>query len=513
MEAWAQDDAEAYADPHPAPDRWDEAFGDPDYVPTAGALLAQACGLEPGSGQLSSLVGVDVSTLSADDAVTALQEMQRFVAYAAGMETRLRAEVTDVVLAHVEGQFAAEAERERLANAERAAAGLATLPSRPQYVCPEQVAYAEVAAALRLSPRTGESRILASQELTGAWRALLDAMLAGDLTADYAGAIGRELRHIPGYGSVEPATVIAYGKACAKVLAVVVPFARTHTPGEAARKTRVLVTALDPAGARNRRRKTAEQQHGVYVNPLEPGTSEFRAVLPTAYAEAMHVAVRTLAKDPRFEVADGCVTAGQRQAAALVALTLGDPGSVARVEGPVQEAKLAVHVNVLVPIESLVGAGEQGGRVGNVPVPADEIRDLIAHAALESSTIRRLVTEATGCILDAGRKRYLASDLQKLVIRLRDGYCRFPGCNDPAWRGEIDHAKPYDAGGSSDLDNFGVLCKFHHQLKTHANWVIIQSARDGSCTWRSPLGRIYQHTPPDLVPPPPTPVEHDPPPF
>ena len=151
--------------------------------------------------------------------------------------------------------------------------------------------------------------------------------------------------------------------------------------------------------------------------------------------------MNTLAKDARFEVADGCITRGQRRVAALVALMLGDPGSVGHVTGPVSDANLNVNVNVLVPLDTIVGASEQGGRIGNTPATADEVTDLIAQAALESSTIRRLVTDATGCILDAGRRHYLASDLQKLVIRIRDQHCRFPGCSRPAERCEITRAR------------------------------------------------------------------------
>jgi hypothetical protein len=191
---------------------------------------------------------------------------------------------------------------------------------------------------------------------------------------------------------------------------------------------------------------------------------------------------------------------------------LGDPGSVGQVTGPVQEAKLSVHVNVIVPLETIAGS-DACGRIGNTPCTADEIRDLLADAALGSSTIRRLVTDATGCILDAGRRHYLASDLQKLVIRIRDQHCRFPGCSRPAERCEIDHATPYDAGGHTDTCNLGPLCKHHHELKTSGYWHITTSARDGSCTWRSPLRRVYQHTPPDLIPPRPPRPPHDPPPF
>jgi hypothetical protein len=461
--------------------------------PTAERLLEVACGREVSPELIAGLARIDVTQLSADDAVTFLQQAQRAAAFVNGFEAQARAAVTDKVVAEVQALM----DQDAVAGGSR-------------FVCAEQVAFSEITAALRMSPRTGEARILEAQELTNACRPLLEAMLAGEITIDHARAVGRELRNLPGHGSAEPEVEKAYRKSCAKELAQVVPFAFTHSPGETARKARALVTAVDPAGARARRRKAAEQDHGVFLNPLEPGTSEIRAVMPTAYAEAIHQAVRMLAKDSRFETADGCITKGQRQAAALVALTLGDPGSVAEVTGPVHEAKINVHVNVLVPLETITSASDACGRIGNTPATADEVRDLLAAAALKSSTIRRLVTDETGCILDAGRKHYLASDLQKLVITLRDGYCRFPGCNAPAERCEVDHVVPYDAGGPTDLWDLGPLCKHHHQMKTSGYWHIITSHRDGTCRWRSPLGRIYDHTPPDLVPPRPAPPRPDP---
>ncbi len=475
------------------------------------ARLSMTCARPVDSWSLSDLDRIDLNSLTADEAVTYLQQVQRFMSYAAGVEAWARDAVTSKVVTEIRALFAADAERDRLANEVRVAQGLPPVPTRPQYVCPEQVAWSEVTAALRLSPRTGEARILEAEELTTTWRPMLAAMLAGVITLDHVRAIGRHLRHLPGYGSSDPAEAAAHAKHCATILAKVVPFAATHTAGECGKKTGVLVTAIDPAGARKRRRKAAEQDHGVFVNPVEPGTSEIRAVMPTAHAEAVMQAVNTLAKDARFAVADGCITAGQRKVAALVALTLGDPGSAAEVTGPVSEAKLSVHVNVLVPLETLVGS-DACGRIGNTPCTADEITDLIAQASLASSTIRRLVTDSAGCILDAGRRHYLASDLQKFVLRLRDQYCRFPGCSRPAERCEIDHATPYDAGGRTDQCNLGPLCKHHHEMKTAGHWHITTSARNGACTWRSPLGRVYQHDPPDLVPaPPPRPPGEVPP--
>lgn len=497
------------------PSVWDLWERGPQEVPSSAEFLADVRGGEPGPTQLAGLSRIDVQELSADDAVTALQEMQRCAAYVAGVEAQLRAQVTQRVVAHLEAQFAADAERGRQVNEARVAAGLPPVGIAPRYVFPEQVAYSEITAALRLSPVTGESRILLAQELMGAWRPLSEAMLAGQITSDHTAAIARRLRYLPGHGSSDPVEVAAYERNCASILAKVVPYAVTHTPGEAGNKTGLLVSAVDPAGARARRRKTARDTHGVTVTALEPGTSEFRAVGPTAHIEAMHQAVKTLARDARFEVSDECVTRGQRQVAALSTLVLGDPGSVGTVTGPVSEAKLGINLTVLVPVGTIVGASEQGGRIGTTPATADEIRDLLTHACDRSSTIRRLVTDATGCILDAGRRTRLASDLQKHVLALRDQTCRHPGCPRPADQCDIDHALSWEAGGATDLANLGPLCGSHHPPKTEDHWTITESRRDGSCTWRSPLGRIYHHEPPGLIPPTPTALaeNHDPPPF
>ena len=167
-------------------------------------------------------------------------------------------------------------------------------------------------------------------------------------------------------------------------------------------------------------------------------------------------------------------------------------------------------INVVVPLAALSGAGDAGaagadaGMLGGEPVDGDVIRDLVADAS-SGTTLRRLVTDSKGCIVDAGRTRYAISDTQRHLIALRDRTCRFPGCTRPAVKCEIDHATAYDDGGHTDLCNLGPLCKHHHQLKTHGGWRITRSERNGACTWRSPLGRIYQHDPPDLLPPEPPP--------
>lgn len=489
------------------PSWWDPSLGDVegfagfDADDPAGMAhhVAEVFSRPVGPWLLTGLMDLDASALSADDAVSLLQHVQRASAWLAGVESLVRRHVVDRVTAHFDAERAVDESGCESDSARR-------------FVSSEDRAVAELAAACRQSPRTGDARIQESVDLAGPWRPMLDAMLAGEIGVDHVRAIGRELRRAPGYGDASRAE--AYARGCAKALAIVVPFAKTHSPGQSARKMALLVVASDPKAARERRRQVAESEHTVFITPTDDsGTCQLTAIMPTAHGHALMDAVNALAASPHFEVSDACVTKGQRRVAALATLVLSDPGSVAQVTGPVAEAKAGAHVNVLVPLATLLGTGEQGGRINAVPVTADVLRDVIAECGA-GSTIRRLVTDERGVILDAGRAHYLASDVQKLVIRLRDGFCRAVGCDAPAWRPdiEIDHATDYRKGGKTDRVNLGPLCKHHHQLKTFGGWFLEWSSPNGDCTWRSPLGRIYEHTAPDLVPPPPEP-DPDPPPF
>jgi hypothetical protein len=52
-------------------------------------------------------------------------------------------------------------------------------------------------------------------------------------------------------------------------------------------------------------------------------------------------------------------------------------------------------------------------------------------------------------------------------VRLRDLFCRFPGCDCPAAQCDIDHTIPYGRdGGLTHPSNLKCECRGHHLLKT-----------------------------------------------
>lgn len=469
---------------------------DDGYVPNYGEHLARAASAPAGQRMWHELEQVCPGLLDADDAVTYLQQMDRLLAHV----TALREQAVAIVTGVVAREFSRE-------------------PQSP-FVDAHELVHAELTAACRVHRSTMTARIGHALDLSGYWRPMQDALLAGELSMEHVKAIGRALQGAPGYGSQDPQESARYAATCREVLAVVIPFARTHTPGECRRRAERAILVQDPAGSERRRREVAESQHGVYLQPGdEPGTAEIIAVLPRAHAHAIFAAVDALARDPRFETAAGCVTLGQRRVAALATLVLGDPGSVAVIDSVVSEVKLRASIDVVVPLATVLGASEQGAVVAGHDVSADAVRELLADCDA-ASTLRRLVTDTVDgieTVIDLGRTRYAVSDLQRRLLSLRDRVCRHPGCTIRASRCEIDHARPWREGGHTSGCNLGPLCKWHHQLKTHAGWQITSSSRSGACTWRSPLGRIYEHRPRPLLPERPSapraPVDTGPPPF
>ncbi|AGB21489.1 protein of unknown function DUF222 [Mycobacterium sp. JS623] len=74
-------------------------------------------------------------------------------------------------------------------------------------------------------------------------------------------------------------------------------------------------------------------------------------------------------------------------------------------------------------------------------------------------------------------------------VRMRDLYCRAPGCDVPADRCDLDHTIPYPVG-PTHASNIKCLCRTNHLMKTCGGWRDIQLP-DGTVIWISPSGRKY----------------------
>jgi hypothetical protein len=116
-------------------------------------------------------------------------------------------------------------------------------------------------------------------------------------------------------------------------------------------------------------------------------------------------------------------------------------------------------------------------------------------AELASSAALRPLTHPADVPPESG---YSPSRRLADFVRCRDLTCRFPGCDQPATRCDLDHTVPYGDGGPTHASNLKALCRHHHLLKTFWGWRD-QQLPDGTVIWTSPSGQTYITTPAGAV--------------
>ena len=122
------------------------------------------------------------------------------------------------------------------------------------------------------------------------------------------------------------------------------------------------------------------------------------------------------------------------------------------------------QVLVTVPVLSLLGATDEPAVLdGYGPIPPSMARRLVAGGA--GSFYRVLTDPRDGAPLEIGRTSYRLTKAQRHWLRLRDGRCPFPGCNNHSLDNEADHLLAWADGGTTGIANLGQpcpLCRYRH---------------------------------------------------
>lgn len=473
-------------------------------------------------GEERSLLDADPSELTADGVLDFLEQVQNEQSRLAALEVH---GLTALAGAHARRReftvLDPESDRERL-------------------LVIEDESCEEVAAALRRSPLQVRNQLADARLLAGPLARTRRALEVGRITAGHVRAVVEAARRLSTASvawqdpsldtAADAADRVAFHAACARIERRVLRHAERSTVARTRLLARRVVACVDAAGQEERRRR-ARAHIDVSVTAEDDGLALLMARLPVIDAARAWAALDARA---RHSSADCAATLGQLRVQALVDAVCGTADEVDAMMPPGSAASPAAAVtaliNVTIPLDSLLGMTEAPGAVtlgpsASEPVSAEAVRELL-HQDETPAILRRLVLDTTtGHLVDRGRRTYAVDGSLRAFISLRDGVCRFPGCLRVASRCQMDHATAWHDGGASDRDNLGPLCTRHHQLKTHANWEITQSDADGSCRWRSPMGRVYQSLPigplgdvdgasgTASLPPPTTEADADPPPF
>jgi predicted restriction endonuclease len=76
----------------------------------------------------------------------------------------------------------------------------------------------------------------------------------------------------------------------------------------------------------------------------------------------------------------------------------------------------------------------------------------------------------------------------RTALGLRDGGCRFPGCDRPLEWTDGHHIRHWADGGETSLDNLVSLCRRHHRAVHEEGWQITLG-RDRKIVVTEPCGR------------------------
>ena len=147
------------------------------------------------------------------------------------------------------------------------------------------------------------------------------------------------------------------------------------------------------------------------------------------------------------------------------------------------------HVEVILTGEELTTLCCAGRTTSETPLsPA------ATEAFLCDSVIHR-VRMAPSARLDYARAvRSVTPDMFR-ALAIRDGGCRFPGCNRPASFTDAHHIVFWRHGGTTDLANLVLLCARHHHLIHQPGWNLVLRP-DGALEVTTPQGLTRTSRPP-----------------
>jgi hypothetical protein len=248
-----------------------------------------------------------------------------------------------------------------------------------------------------------------------------------------------------------------------------------------------VVARADRDAVRRRRERRGEREVGFFGDA--DGISEMFGRLHTTDAHAVDarldaLAATVCADDPR--------TRNQRRADAMGALAIGADRLACRCGRPgcpafVTPPPSPVVIHVIAEQATVDGTGHLPGSMtgADALIPAELVAELARSAKLRPLIHPADAPPETG---------YTPSQALADFVRCRDLTCRFPGCDEPATRCDLDHTVPHADGGPTHASNLKALCRCHHLLKTFWGWHDHQLP-DGTVIWTSPSGQIFITTP------------------
>ena len=341
----------------------------------------------------------------------------------------------------------------------------------------QQGLVSEMACALRIPAGTASGLLQESRQLVVERPDTLSALRTGDISLRHARRLIDQLGSVP-----QPAR--------AELEAVLLPHAKRLTPTQFEGKARKLRERFHPDSITVRRSRCLSDRKVLFF-PDKDGmaTLWLRGAgddLQGIYTRVTDAALSLQGPDEERTLS---------QLRADVAVDLLAQG----VTGSGLGTGLTANVNVTVPVLTLIGKSEEPAELeGYGPIDPETARRLAGTA---TSFLRILTHPHTGIVLDVSAEPFRVPASLKKYLRLRDGTCRFPGCNRSAGHSDLDHTVDKQFVGPTTATNLHFLSAAHHNLKHYSDWKAVADP-DGTLHWTSPAGKHYATDPATRISPP-----------
>jgi 5-methylcytosine-specific restriction endonuclease McrA len=150
------------------------------------------------------------------------------------------------------------------------------------------------------------------------------------------------------------------------------------------------------------------------------------------------------------------------------------------------------HLTVTVDLETLERrAGRRCAFDDAGRAEPEDVRRIACDAS-----VTRVVTVPPSSPLDVGRRTPVVPAALRRAVVVRDGGCRFPGCDRPPGWCDAHHVVHWADGGETSLDNLVLLCRPHHRL-VHERFSL--AIEDGRPAFRRPDGTLLRDDPSPLT--------------
>ncbi len=123
------------------------------------------------------------------------------------------------------------------------------------------------------------------------------------------------------------------------------------------------------------------------------------------------------------------------------------------------------------------------------------VSSFIRNLVMCDATITTIGININGQPFFAGTPETEIPIRNRRAVIIRDRCCRFPGCDRPARWTDIHHIREREHGGTNELSNLVLLCRFHHR-QIHRDKLTLKWAPDGVTLLVTLQNSITLHAPP-----------------